>query len=53
MMNKLTDSVTSQAAALAALSVKTHSGNGSGGKNTEMKKVQPGLHVCAHYKREV
>ena len=51
MMKQLTASVTAQAATLAALSVKTHSGGNR--ENTELKKVRPGLHVCAHYKREV
>ena len=51
MMNQLTASVTSQAATLAKISVKTHSGVSSSGKNTKIKKVRPGLHVCAHSKR--
>ena len=51
-MKQLTASVTAHAATLAALSIKTHSGDG-GGKNTKMKKVWPGLHVCAHCKRKV
>ena len=55
MIKQLTESVIAQAETLAVLSVKTHSGSsGSGdGKNTEMKKLLPGLHVCAHCKREV
>ena len=48
MMKQLTASVTAQEATLAALSVKTHSDGGGGGKNTKMKKARPGLHVCAH-----
>ena len=52
-MKQLTASVTSQAATLEALSVKTHSDGSGGEKNTEMKKVQPGLHMCTHCKREV
>ena len=51
-MNQLTASVASQKAILAVLSVKTHIGSGSR-KNTIMKKVRIGLHVCTHYKREV
>ena len=53
IMKQLTDSVTAQAATLVALSVKTHSGGSSGRKNTKMKKARPGLHLCAHCKREV
>ena len=51
---QLAASVTNQAATLAALSTKTNSGSvGGGGENTENKKARPGLHVCAHCKREV
>ena len=55
MMNQLTASVSTQAATLVVLSVKTHSGGGGGGcrKNTEMKKARPVLHMCTHYNREV
>ena len=57
MMKQLTDSVAVQAATLVALYVKIHSGGSGGGgggrKNTKMKKAQPGLHVCVHYKRDV
>ena len=53
MMKQITDSVTAQAEILTDLSVKTHSGGGSVRKNTEMKKARPGLHMCAHCKREV
>ena len=53
MMKQLTASVTAQAATLASLSVKTHSGDSGGRENTEMKKAHPGLHVRAHCKREV
>ena len=52
-MKQRMDSVTTKAATLAALYVKTHSGGGGGGKNTKMKKARPGLHVCAHCNREV
>ena len=52
MMKQLTASVTAQVGTLAALSIKTHSGGG-GEKNTEMKKAQPGLHMCTHCKRDV
>ena len=48
MMKQITASVIYQAEILADLPVKTHSGGGVGRKNTEMKKAQPGLHVCAH-----
>ena len=51
IMKQLTASVTFQAETLAALSIKTHSGGGSGGKNTETKKTRPCLHVWAHCKR--
>ena len=53
MMKQLTDSITSQAPTFAALSVKTHSGGGGNEKNTEMKKVWTGLHMCKHCKSEV
>ena len=53
MMNQLTASVTAQAETLAELSVKTHSGSDGGRKNIKMKKARPGLHVCAHCKKEV
>ena len=53
MMKKLTALVTAQAATLAALSFKTHSGGGGSKKNTRKKKASPGLHMCAHCKREV
>ena len=52
MMKKLTASITSQAETLAYLSTKTNSRDDGGGwKNTNQKKVRPGLHVCAHCKR--
>ena len=50
-MKQLTASFTSQATTLAALSVRTNSGGG--GQNTENKKAQSGLHVCAHCKQEI
>ena len=53
MMKQLTASFTAQAATLTALSFKTRSGSDGGRENTKMKKARPGLHVCAHCKREV
>ena len=51
MMKKITASVTTQAAILAALYIRENSGGSGGGKNTEKKKERPGLHLCAHCKR--
>ena len=53
MTKQLTDSVTAKATTLADLITKKNSGNGRGGKITENNKARPGLHVCAHCKREV
>ena len=53
-MNQLTASITAQDATLASLSIKTNSGgDGRSGQNSDKKKSRPGLHVCAHCKREV
>ena len=51
-MKQFTDSVTTQAATLAALSTKTNSSGGSGQKIDKTKAI-PGLHVCAQCKRGV
>ena len=52
MMKQFTDSVTTQAATLAALSTKTNSSGGNG-QNIDKTKAIPGLHVCAQCKRGV
>ena len=53
MMKQLVASVTAQTATVANISTKMNGGSISSGKTIDRKSMRPGLHVCAHYKREV
>ena len=53
MMKQLKYSVIVQAAAVATLSTNMNVVSRGTGKITYKKKARPGLHVCAHCKREV
>ena len=54
MMKQLEALVTAQDATVAALFTKiTEGGGGGSGWDANKNKVRPGLHVCAHCKREV
>ena len=53
MIKQLAASVTSQATKVETLSTKMNGGIRSSGKNIYKKKARPGLHMCAHCKREV
>ena len=52
-MKQLAASVTAQAVTVATLSTKINGGISSSGKTIYKKKEMPGLHTCAHCKREV
>ena len=53
IMKQLAAYVTFQAATVATLSTKMNGGSSGAGKTIDKKKARPGLHVCAHCKREV
>ena len=38
---------------MVTFSTKTNIGSSGAGKTIDKKKVGPGLHVCAHYKRKL
>ena len=52
-MKQLAASVTNQEARVETLSTKINGRSSGAGKTIEKKKARPGLHVCAHCKREV